>query len=212
MKQTSRLMAFALTLAALAGLYACSICMGFVIFAALFKAGLLKQIGVLFFRGLLLSGVTLIALFALLVVFIRRWGHQGLNARDAFSAAVLSLSFNICFLVVAPVTVDRSVSIFMLGEMAANPDESYSAGDMSRLFVNVYIGDDQQIERRLREQTSIGNVEDAGGLYHISRRGKDFIALSKFVSWLFDGDPRFVDPPREPGKAHPNPAPPPARP
>jgi hypothetical protein len=212
MKQTSGLMAFALTLAALAALYTCSICLGFVIFATLFKAGLLKQIGVLFFRGLLLSGVTLVALFALLVALVGRWGRQGLNARDAFGAAVLSLSFNICFLVVAPVTVDRSVSIFMLGEMAANPDESYSAGDMSRLFVKVYIGDDQQIERRLREQTSIGNVEDTGGHYRISRRGEDFIALSKFISWLFDGDPRFVDPPRSPGKPGPIPAPPPARP
>ncbi|MGD0634867.1 MAG: hypothetical protein ABSA13_11395 [Beijerinckiaceae bacterium] len=200
MTPTSRFAALALALAALAGLYTFGIFTGFVTFAALFKAGLLKSIGALFFRGLVLAGVTFVILFALLAALIKCWGRHELNGRDAFCAAVLSLSFNICFLVVGPVTVDRSVSIFMLGEMAANPDESYSTEDMSRLFVKVYIGDYQQIGRRLREQTDIGNVEDTGGRYRISRRGQDFIAISKLVSWLFDADPRLAGAQREAGE------------
>jgi hypothetical protein len=203
MTRTSRFAVLALALAALTGLYAFGIFTGFVTFAALFKAGLLKSTSALFFRGLALAGVTFVILFTLLAALIKRWGRHGLNSRDAFCAAVLSLSFNICFLVVAPVTVDRSVSIFMLGEMAANPDESYSAGDMSRLFVKVYIGDYQQIGRRLREQTSIGNVEETNGHYRISRRGQGFIAISKLVSWLFDADPRLAGPQREAGKPVP---------
>jgi len=186
----------ALVLAVLAGLYAFGIFTGFVTFAALFKAGLLKGIGALFFRGLVLAGVSFVILFALLAALIKRLGRLGLNRRDAFCAAVLSLSFNICFLVVAPVTVDRSVSIFMLGEMAANPEQNYSKEAMSRRFVEVYIGDYHQIDRRLREQTEIGNVEETGGHYRISRRGRDFIAISKFVAWLFDADPRLVSPKR----------------
>jgi hypothetical protein len=190
------------TLAVLAGLYACGLFMGFVIFTALFKAGVLKSNGVLFFRGLVLAGVTFVVLFALLAGLVSRWGCHGLIIRDAFCAAIISLSFNICFLVVAPVTVDRSVSIFMLGEMAANPAETFSADDMSRLFVKVYIGDYQQIGRRLREQTEIGNVaEISGGRYRISPRGEGFTAISKLVSWLFDGDPRFVNPAPGNGKA-----------
>ncbi|MDR3464284.1 MAG: hypothetical protein P4L76_18425, partial [Beijerinckiaceae bacterium] len=201
--RTSRFAALALALAVLAGLYALGVFAGFVTFAALFKSGVLKGIGALFFRGLVLAGISFIILFALLAAMIKGWGRHGLNSRDAFCAAVLSLSFNICFLVVAPVTVDRSVSIFMLGEMAAHPEQSYATDDMSRRFVDVYIGDYQQIGRRLREQTEIGNVAEAGGHYRISRRGQDFIAISKFVSWLFDTDPRLVSPRREAGPLKP---------
>lgn len=197
--ETGRVAGLLQTLAALACLYALGAATGFVIFAGLFKLGVWSQERVLFFRGLGLAALTFAMLFAALTCCLKQLRRPSLSARDAFGAAVISLSFNVCFLVVAPVTVDRSVSVFMLGEMAAHPDEDFSEARMSQLFVETYVGDYQQIGRRLAEQSAVGNIAAEGGTYRISPRGQRFIAISKFVSWLFDGDPRFVSPPPRPG-------------
>ena len=182
------------TLLALAGLYVAMLVVGFVAFAALFKAGTLSGMAVMFFRGLILALVAFVGTFALALAALSRRGSSGLNGRDAFGAAVLSLSFNISFLVVVPVTVDRSISIFVLGQMNAAPDRLYSSDDMSRLFNSVYVGRYGQIDRRLREQTIAGNVEAIGDKYRISARGRLSIATAKLVVWLFGGDARLADP------------------
>jgi hypothetical protein len=185
-------------LAQLAILYVGALVLGLILFSAGFKIGLLHTMGMLFFRGLLLAALTFVLLFALLAAIVPRCPGW-LDIRDAFCAAILSVSFNICFLVVVPVTVDRSVSVFILGEMANAPNETYSPEDMSALFVKIYVDDYQQIARRLGEQALIGNIEEVQGRYRISARGYRFIEICKLVSWLFDGDPRFVSP--RPGSA-----------
>lgn len=168
---------------------------GFAALAALFRTGLLGGAEVLFYRGLVLIGLTFALTLAAAVLAIRAWSRGGVRTRDAVSAAVLSLALNLSFFVVLPVTVDRSISVFILGEMTAHADQTYSSDDMSRLFSKVYVGDYRQIDRRMREQLLSGNVEQAGRGYRISPRGARFIQLSKAVAWMFDGDPRLVSPP-----------------
>jgi hypothetical protein len=150
---------------------------------------------VMFFRGLVLAAATFLVLFALGLLATRVRPSYGFMGRDAFSAAVLSLSFNVCFLVVVPVTVDRSISVFMLGEMANAPDHLFSSAEMSRIFTKVYVGDLAQIDRRMHEQSVTGNVEQLQDGYRITPRGRRFIAAAKVTSRLFGGDPRFASPP-----------------
>jgi len=176
-------------------LYATAPVIGFALLAALFRAGVLAQVNILFYRGLVLIALAFLATFGVLFALARRGPIAGVRGRDAFSAAVLSLAFNLCFLVIFPVTIDRSVSIFVLGQMAAHADRAYSANQMAKVFSDVYVGDDQQIDRRLREQLLSGNVERVGDGYRISAHGKAFIQASKLIAWMFDGDTRFVSPP-----------------
>ncbi len=175
-------------------LYAAAPLIGFAILAALFRSGLLAQISILFYRGLALIALAFVATLATVFMLARRGPIPGVRGRDAFSAAVLSLAFNLCFLVIFPVTIDRSVSVFVLGQMAAHADRAYSADQMTKVFSDVYVGEDHQIDRRLREQLLSGNVERIGAGYRISARGKAFIQTSKLIAWMFEGDTRFVSP------------------
>jgi hypothetical protein len=176
-------------------LYAAAPLIGFAVLVALFRIGVLAQINILFYRGLALIALAFAATFAVVFFAARRGPLGGVRGRDAFSAAVLSLAFNLCFLVIFPVTIDRSISVFVLGEMAAHADRAYSADQMAQVFSNVYVGEDQQIDRRMREQLLSGNVERVGDGYRISAHGKAFIQTSKLIAWMFDGDTRFVSPP-----------------
>jgi hypothetical protein len=178
-------------------LYAAAPVIGFVLLVALFRAGVLAQVNILFYRGLALIALAFAATFAIVFFAARRGPIAGVRGRDAFSAAVLSLAFNLCFLVIFPVTIDRSISVFVLGQMAAHSDRAYSADQMAQVFSDVYIGEDQQIDRRMREQLLSGNVERVGDGYRISAHGKAFIQTSKLIAWLFDGDTRFVSPPSD---------------
>jgi hypothetical protein len=183
------------SLAEMAALYTLTPVASFAVLVGLFRAGVLDGNEVLFYRGLALISVAFVATLALTILAIRTWSHGGLNVRDAVSAAVLALALNLSFLVVLPVTVDRSISVFILGEMTAHAEQTYSSDDMSRLFSRVYLGDYRQIDRRMREQLISGNVERAGRGYRISARGAHFIQLSKAVAWMFDSDTRLVSPP-----------------
>jgi hypothetical protein len=178
-------------------LYAAAPVIGFVLLVALFRAGVLAQVNILFYRGLALIALAFAATFATVFALARRGPISGVRGRDAFSAAVLSLAFNLCFLVVFPVTIDRSISVFVLGQMAAHADRAYSTDQMSKVFSDVYVGEDRQIDRRMREQLLSGNVERVGGGYRISAHGKAFIQTSKLIAWMFDGDTRFVSPPAD---------------
>ncbi len=102
-------------IAAQALLYAGALAGGFGIFVLLFQTDLWSGVTILFYRGLLLLIVAFLLTLAATVAFSGLGRAWGLRRRDALGACVLSLSLNLSGFVILPVTVDRSVSVFLLG-------------------------------------------------------------------------------------------------
>jgi hypothetical protein len=172
-------------------LFACSSVLGFAILVLMFRLNILGGMHVLFYRGLVLiiaSGIFTLTFAA--------WGagKLKLTASTALSAAVLSMSLNLTFLIVLPVTVDRSVSTFLLAYMAEHPDQAYTPAELRNVFDRIYMGDFQQVQRRMDEQTLSGNITHRADGYVISPQGRAFIRSAKAVSWMFETDPRFLAP------------------
>ena len=183
---TARVRAAARLVLALGALYIVACALGFGLMVLAFKSGIFGRLDILFYRGLALIALSFLVTFGCLGFALRRVRAGQVGPRDAFAAAVLSLSLNLGFLIVVPVTVDRSISIFILGQMAAQPDRVFTADGMSELFTKVYVGDDRQIARRLREQAVSGTVQRDGDGYRISARGRFVIATARIVAYLFD--------------------------
>jgi hypothetical protein len=101
----------------------------------------------------------------------------------SFSLAALALSFNLTFLIVFPVTFDRSVTTYLLEELAHK--KSLSAEQMQSLLINDYVIDKKAVLRRMREQELSGNVVGQGDLYALTAQGERFIWVSRGVRWLF---------------------------
>ncbi len=164
---------------------------GFVVLVALFKSGLLaRSIDILFYRGVVLSLIAALVTIVAVGYAGRRFGFA--SARDALAAGALVLGFNLSFVVIAPVTVDRSISVFILGTMAASPGQAMSVEDLRDVFTGRYLGDWRQIERRMDEQTVSGNVKPVAGGFVLTPQGAGFIRTAKTIAWMFDTDPRFV--------------------
>jgi hypothetical protein len=172
------------------GWFAAAITLTVIGLCLLFAVGLCSQWVILFYRGLFLVGVSSAVTLVLLLMVCRiapRW-----QARDAISAALLSAGLTVCFLVVVPVTVDRSISVFMLNQMAAYPDELFSPQDVEAAFITRYVGEYQEIARRLEEQRASGNVRREGDHYRITAQGIAFMRVARAISAIFGTDPRLV--------------------
>jgi MFS family permease len=157
---------------------------------ALFWIGFLHEISILFYRGLVLIAVGAVFCFVVLVLASRKWPTW--KTRDAVSACAFACGAAVCLLIVLPVTIDRSVSVFILTRMAALPDRAFTPTEMRTIFTDVYLGHYQQIERRLEEQEISGNVARDPAGYRITSQGLAFVRLARFLSRVFQTDPRFV--------------------
>jgi hypothetical protein len=166
----------------------------FVLLGLLFQSGLLSGVRVLFYRGI---GIMLVLtpLFALATAWVG--SRSGLcSLRDALGAALVAASLNFTFFTLGPVTVDRSISIFINGQMAAAPDRIFSAAEVDQLFRDRYLTGMDQIARRMEEQEITGTMVRVGNGYRITDKGKALISNSRWMAWMFQTDQRLLDAPK----------------
>jgi hypothetical protein len=168
----------------------------------LFWIGFLHQISIVFYRGLLVIGIGDGFCFFVLLLARRKWPVW--KVRDAVSACVFAAGAAVCLLIVLPVTIDRSISVFMLTQMAAQPDRTFTSSDLRTVFVDVYVDRYRQIERRLEEQKISGNISPDGTGFRITAQGLAFVRFARLVSDLFQTDPRFVTPAKDPEPGRPS--------
>jgi hypothetical protein len=173
-------------------LFAIGAATGMVVLVALFKLGVAASVDILFYRGVVLCTIAFALTIALLTYIGRMTGRA--SFRDAIAAGFLSLGLNLSALVIAPVTVDRSVSIFILGYMAAHDGRTFTTDQIETALRDVYFGDLRQIERRMLEQQRSGNVSHTKEGYVISTQGLTFVRWARWVGALFDVDPRLIQP------------------
>lgn len=165
---------------------------GFAAYLLLFWANAGASITILFYRG-----VALAIAAALLTALPALWLARRTNDRSLpIAAAALSASFNICFLVLLPVTVDRSVTVYLLSTVEQRQSNGIDAGGLQRAFVEGYVDKMGAVDRRIDEQRRSGNIAvGADGRLHLTAQGRCFMSLSRIVARLFRTDPRFVGAP-----------------
>jgi hypothetical protein len=162
---------------------------GFALYVLLFWSGAGSPITILFYRGIVLALVT-----AILVGIASAWIAR--RTRDSslpIAAAALSLAFNICFLVLLPVTVDRSISVYLLATIDSQQQGGIAAKELEHAFVDGYVVKMGTVDRRIDEQRRSGNISiTPDGRVHLTDQGRRFMAFGRLVTRLFGTDPRFV--------------------
>jgi hypothetical protein len=167
--------------------------LGFVVFVGLLRSAILDGIQILFYRGIalaILASLLVAACVALTAVRAPQWA----SIRDSIAAAALAFGLNISVLTVVPVTIDRSISIFLLGHMDENSSRSFTATELDQTFRKIYLTDLAQIERRMLEQKATGHVVQDGSGWRITEQGRGFVTTAKRLGALFDVDTRLLSP------------------
>ena len=176
------------------GTYAAAGLVGFLLYVASFRLPVGGEI--LFYRGLVLATLTALALGTVLWLARRR---LRVDLATGLGAVLSSMAFNICFLVLFPVTVDRSISVFLLARIEAQ--QGMTTAQLQDRFASEYLVGMDQIPRRVTEQQLSGNITvDPQGRIALTERGRRFNAFARTAAEWFDTDRRFVgtEPPAKP--------------
>lgn len=131
----------------------------FGIYILLFSTSLFKGESILFYRGfkILFFEAVLFAIGAIYLIFNK------ISLIESYIASV-SIASSICivFLTIFPVTVDRSVSTFLLGKISKPTilckQGGVSKDNLKKIFIEKYFNEDDAIGRRLKEQEITGSI------------------------------------------------------
>ena len=183
-------MTIALRLTHLALAYFGALLLGFLLYLALIVSPVFSGIPILFYRGIAAAAVTSPLLALLLAIVGRR--AAWLDLSTIVGATALSLAFNTSFLIVFPVTFDRSVTMFLLARIERE-DGLLDRAALEQVYTREYLGDMQQIDRRIQEQSLSGNIRVEQGRIHMTAQGKRLLEGGRMIGGWFGADPRFLD-------------------
>ena len=162
-------------------------------FVGLFHTGLLKSMNVLMYRGI--AFIVLTGLIAAIVMGVIRKFWKFITIRDIIMMFVIFCCVNTVLFTLVPVTVERSVSVFMLSYMDENSDKTFTQEDVGEIFTAKYVNDYGAFEKRFNEQVVTGTIkQNPDGTYSITDRGRFIVWGFRTCAEWFDTDRRLVHP------------------
>ncbi len=145
---------------------------------------------ILFYKGMFIISLGTVLTWLLMYRVLGRSFMGHINAIASIAFALVSV-----FFVLIPVSLDRSVSVFLLGYMNADSSKDYSKKDLSNAFGDIYMNKYGAIDRRVQEQLASGNIMEINeGRYVITPQGKKFIKTSTWIADAFGIDKKFLEP------------------
>ncbi len=178
---------------ALTGIYILIYLVCTALFIGLFHTGLLKNMEVLMYRGVAFIVITGAVAAVIMGVIRKFWGF--ITVRDIIMMFVIFCCVNMVFLTLIPVTVERSVSVFMLSYMEENSDQTFTEESVGEVFTSKYVEDYGAFEKRFEEQVVTGTIrQNEDGTYSITESGKFVVKMFRTIADWFDTDRRLVYP------------------
>ena len=177
----------------LIGLYALIYIICSAMFVGLFHTPILKGYDVLMYKGIGFIIVTGIIAAVLMGICRKLWSK--VEIKDIIMMFVIFCCVNMVFLTLVPVTVERSVSVFMLSYMDTYSDRTYTEEQVAEIFVEKYVNEYGAFEKRFDEQLTTGTiVQNADGTYSITDKGRFIVKMFRAISDVFETDKRLVEP------------------
>ena len=162
-------------------------------FVGLVHTGLFEGLGVLMYRGALFIIITGTVSAVIMGVIRHFW--KFVSVRDIIMMFVIFCCVNMVLFTLIPVTVERSVSVFMLSYMDENSDQTFTQDSVGDIFTSKYVSDYGAFDKRFDEQIVTGTLdENADGSYSINDRGRFIVRMFRTVAKWFNTDQRLVYP------------------
>ena len=163
------------------------------LFIGLFHTALFKDMEVLMYRGIVFLMITGVISGVIMGIIRKFWGF--VTIRDVIMMFCIFCCVNMVFLTLIPVTVERSVSVFMLSYMQENKDQTFTEESVGEVFTTKYVEDYGAFEKRFEEQVVTGTiVQNEDGTYSITPKGEFVVEAFRTIAEWFDTDRRLVYP------------------
>lgn len=118
-----------------------------------------------------------------------------MSVKDVLLALIFAFLLNFSFLSLILVSLDRSISVYLISYMAAYPERTFTKDDMESIFWKGYIKEYEAMDRRIKEQLVTGTIEPVTDeSYRITHEGVAMVGSWKLFAKLFPIDERFLYP------------------
>lgn len=142
----------------------------------------------------LAEGAQLLLVFvpvvAVALVVLRR--KRKLTLEGSVAVFVIFLLSAACFNLTVPAIFDRSVSLYLLNTLDNSP-RGMTEREVEEELLRVYFDRNHAVKKRLREQVESGIVYYHEGRYQATENGRTLMAVARFLSRLYNLDPRIVE-------------------
>ncbi|MBU1200006.1 hypothetical protein KJ953_00550 [Patescibacteria group bacterium] len=151
------------------------------IFVLSFHSPLFASQKILFYRGLNLMVLTFI--FVGTLILLTNKIIFKLSTESIIAILTLSISTNLCFFVIFPVTFDRSVTTYLLSTL--NNHNGIKTIELENYLIKEYIQEKGAVERRITEQSVTNFIRKEDDCVSLTTKGKKFLNFMTIIKKLF---------------------------
>ena len=163
------------------------------LYAALSHLPVLAQLSAVFYYRM--NGALLLTV---VVAGLLLWGarkYLKFSVKDAICSLLIAVLLNFAFLSLILVSLDRSISVYLISYMANHEEQSFTVPELEHIFLSGYVEGSGAMARRMIEQMATGTVvESAPDSYQISPGGKRMVALWQLLAEIYPVDQYFLYP------------------
>ena len=172
--------------------YCISFLIGTLFFIGLFHTGLFDFVKVFFYRGLLYLLISSVVVSCVMLVFGLMKRHFDVGVRDSVAVCGMFVGITVGWFILVPVTVERSVSVYMLSYMA-NTGKPIAKERFNDVFYDNYIIEFDAFGKRFNEQLESGNMKKTEEGWVLTKNGERVVKFFNISAELFNTDRRLIN-------------------
>ncbi len=167
-----------------------------IVFILLFHTGFLKKLDVFFYRGCVFLAISGFVSILLTLLVKKMFQELELDIKDILTVLCIFCGVTLAWYTLIPVTVERSISVFMLSYMDQNDKAGITSDEFGKIFYDKYIEDFGAFDKRFNEQIISKNIEPSadGKGYVITNGGRFIVNLFRLCAKMFNTEQWLVYP------------------
>lgn len=182
-------------IAAILAIYIACLGLSTVFFIALFHVDSLKFTNTFFYNGCLYLLVSSFICSVLMFISKRVWPDL-LRINDVICIFFIFSGFTMGWFSLIPVTVERSISVYMLSYLEENYPQTINKDQFEKTFYRQYIHDFGAFDKRFKEQLDTASIEylPEDNSYRITEKGRKIVTLFRLFAEVFGTDKKLIYP------------------
>lgn len=113
------------------------------------------------------------------------------DIKDCIILILLCFFIHAFFFGMVPVTMERSISVFMINEM--NKVDHANKEAIEENFIRKYVYENDAFHKRLEEQIGTKNIEEENGEYHLTKGGRFVLKCFKWINKIYHVESNLLD-------------------
>lgn len=177
--------------------YVTSFIYGTVLLFAIINSSIIDFITVFYYRmvfGLVIS--CLLSFITIKIITLYNFLNIQITYKDILISFLLLFFIHFSFISLVIVSLDRSISVLLLSEMADQKDHAFNKKELEKIYTDIYISEYDPINRRINEQLSSGNFEKINDGYKITSRGRNLVVFFRALAKVYPVNNQFLFPPK----------------